>query len=218
MHIIQTVNFTLQQDKLLLTDLNWTVDECDWISIEGINNSGKTSLLDAIYGQHLLCTGQLYVLGYSMLPISKPDLQSLRRKIGYAKQKPNLLKNKTLRANLAMVLNAADRISDQGNDELILQILEALKLKEYLKKEIQELSMSQILLAGIAKALIHKPKLMLLDQILEGLDHSNLSRAIALIQEYRTTERITVISSCIHSSPRNCINYRLENKRLFPID
>jgi ABC-type lipoprotein export system ATPase subunit len=205
-HIIQTVNFNINQsEKTLISSLNWTVNECDWIEIEGQNNAGKTTLLDSIYGHHLQCSGQLYVLDFSLNPISREDLLAMRRKIGYAKQKSNLLKNKTLRANLAMVLNAADRVTELSIDEL-------------LRKEIQDLSMSEVQCAGIAKALVHRPKLVLLDQILENLDGKTRLKVINLIEELRDTERMTILSTTISSANSiipNSIPYKLENGHLF---
>jgi ABC-type lipoprotein export system ATPase subunit len=166
----------------------------------------------------LQCSGQLYVLDFSLNPISREDLLAMRRKIGYAKQKSNLLKNKTLRANLAMVLNAADRVTELSIDEMILDILERLDLKELLRKEIQDLSMSEVQCAGIAKALVHRPKLVLLDQILENLDGKTRLKVINLIEELRDTERMTILSTTISSANSiipNSIPYKLENGHLF---
>lgn len=217
-HIIQAINFHLSNSETpLISNLNWTVGELEWIEITGSNNAGKTTLLEAIYGHILQSTGQLFVLGFSMTPVAKDDLSSLRRKIGYSKQETNLLKNKTLRANLAMALNAADRILDQNVDEIIIGLANRFTLKEVLFKEIKQLSFSQLHLASIARALIHKPKLLMIDQSFDYLDGSNRSKVIELIQEYRETERMAVISTSTYgwnSAIVNCKAMRLADGKL----
>ncbi len=217
-HIIQAINFNLVQDgSNLLSNLTWTADESDWIEIKGLNNSGKTSFLNTLYGHTSNCSGQLFVMNYSMLPVAKNDLASIRRKIGYAKQTPGLLMNKTLRANLAMALNAADRITDQNFEEIIENLLGRLGLKDFLRKEIAQLSNSRQQLASIARALIHKPKLILLDQSLDYLDYDSRDKIIELIQEYRTTERATILSSTMGTNPSTILNskvYKLEDGSL----
>lgn len=217
-HIIQTINFNGFHAALpLISNLNWIVDESDWIEIQGDNNSGKTSLMDAIYGHIQECSGQMFVLDYSMIPVTKEDLASLRRKMGYAKQVSNLLKNKTLRANLAMALNAADRIMDHNVEEIIVNLLSRFSLKDFLRKELNDLSFSQQQLASIARALIHRPKLLLLDQSLDLLDREFRFKVIDIIQEYRLSERMTILSTTILSGKSmipNCKNYKLAEGRL----
>jgi ABC-type lipoprotein export system ATPase subunit len=217
-HIIQAINFHLSNSESpFISNLNWTVDESEWIEIVGINNSGKTTLLDALYGHIQRSTGQLFVLGFSMTPVAKDDLSSLRRKIGYAKQETNLLRNKTLRANLAMALNAADRILDQNVDEIIMNLANSFSLKEVLLKEIKHLSFSQLHMAAIARALIHKPKLLIIDQSFDFLDSANRTKVIELIQEHRETERMAVISTSVygwHSAIVNCKAMRLADGKL----
>ena len=221
-HIIQTINFNLLPAEIpLITNLNWIADESDWIEIKGSNNSGKTSLLNAMYGHINQCSGQLFVLDYSMIPVAKDDLSTLRRKLGYAKQEFNLLKNKTVRANLAMVLNAADRIMDQNFEEIITNLLDRFSLKDLLRKEVKDLSFSQQQLSAIARAIIHKPKLLLLDQSFDYLDNTNRNKAIEIIQEYRSGERMTILSTSVFGWGKeisNCKIFKIEDGNLIASD
>lgn len=219
-HIIQTINFNIgNHDLPVIDNLNWTLGETDWAEIKGANNSGKTSLLNAFYGHEQGCKGQLFILDYSMIPLARTDLSSLRRKIGFAQQNNNLLKNKTLRANLAMALHAADRILDQQIDEIVYQLADRFSLKDMLKKEIKDFSYSQQILASIARALIHRPKLLLLDQSLDYLDEANRMKVIDILQEYRLTERMTIVSSSAfgwQAEISNVHSYVLESGFLYP--
>jgi ABC-type lipoprotein export system ATPase subunit len=217
-HIIQAINFNISNVQApKIGNLNWVVDEADWIEIQGDNNSGKTTLLNALYGYLAECTGQLFVLDYSMTPIGRDDLAALRRKMGYARQEIHLVKTKTLRANMAMALNAADRIIDTNYEGIIENILERFSLLGYIKKEIRELSASQQHLAAIARSLVHKPKLILLDQSFDCLDDIHFGMALDIIKDYRNSDRLTVISTCLRKRDMgvpDAKTYRLENGAL----
>ena len=221
-HIIQATNFGIAHSEWpLISNLNWVVDESEWIEIIGNNNSGKTSLLNAIYGHLCQCSGQLIVLDYSMIPVSKDDLASLRRKLGYAKQDSNLLKGKTLRANLAMALNASGRLASLSYDEIIIDLAEKFSLKDLLLREVKDLSFSQERLASLSRALIHRPKLLLIDQSFDLLDNESRFKAIEIIQNYRVSERMTILSTSVNSWSKeisNCKTFRLVNQSLDAMD
>jgi len=212
-HVIQTINLSISYpEKDLITGLNWVVDEQDWIEISGPNGAGKTSLLNTFYGMSLQLSGQLSVLDYSLNPISKEDLSAYRRKIGYARQNLQLIPEKTVRANLVMALHAADRVHDF--DAQIHWILNALGMASKIKNTLNMLSQGELHLIAIARALIHKPKLLLIDQSLDYLDDTSRNTVIQLIQIARETDRLTIISSALNGWAHeiaNCKSYKLEN-------
>ena len=220
-HIIQAINFGMSHSEWpLISNLNWVVDESEWIEIVGNNNSGKTSLLNAIYGHMSQCSGQLIVLDFSMLPVSKFDLAGLRRKLGYASQDSKLLKNKTLRANLAMALNASDRLGSQSYDGTITDLVEKFSLKDMLLREVKDLSYSQQHLASLSRALIHRPKLLLIDQSFDILDSETRIKVIDIIQNYRLSERMTILSTSVYSWSKeisNCKTFQLMNQSLLAV-
>lgn len=212
-HIVQAINFNASYpDKELISGLNWTVEEQDWIELTGPNGTGKTSLLNAFYGMPMSLNGQLSVLDFSLNPISKEDLSALRRKIGYARQNLQLISEKTVRANLVMALHAADRIQDF--DAQIQWILNALGIADKIKYTLNMLSQGEQHLIAIARALIHKPKLLLIDQSLDYLDDASRNTVIQLVQNARETDRLTIISSALNSwahEINNCKSYKLIN-------
>jgi ABC-type lipoprotein export system ATPase subunit len=217
-HIIQTINFNIyQQENPLIANLNWMVDESEFIEITGLNHTGKTTLLNAIYGHPGNSSGQLFVLDYSMMPVSKGDLATLRRKLGYAKQGSNLVENKTVRANLAMALNAADRITDLDSESQIEELLDRFSLKDCIRREVRELSYSQQHLTALARALVHRPKLLLMDQSLDLLDDKYRRQVLEIIQSYRVSERMTIISTSLYGWAKeitSCKSMKLVNGSL----
>lgn len=217
-HIIQAINLSVSHsEKELITGLNWTVDEQEWIEISGPNGAGKTSILNTFYGMPMKLSGQLNVLDFSLNPLSKEDLASLRRKIGYARQNLQLIPEKTVRANLVMALHAADRVQDFDFDGQIQWILEALGMMGKIKYTLSLLSQGEQHAIAIARALIHKPKLLLLDQSLDYLDDTARKTVIQLIQNARDSDRLTVLSSALRTWSQeitNCKSFKLENGML----
>ncbi|MBK6546653.1 MAG: ATP-binding cassette domain-containing protein [Saprospiraceae bacterium] len=214
-HVIQAINLNLgYNDEYIISSLNWTLQEGDWVEIQASNSAGKSTLLDSIYGNPMHCSGQLLVLDYSLIPLNKSDKLEIRRKIGYASQKNRLLLNKTLRANLLMALDASDKVFDQTQDELISNLLEKLELKHLVKTEIEHMSNSDQVLVSIARALINKPKLLLMDQSLDALDVTRRNMVIELIQQLRQTERMTILSTSLFGiAPEitTCKSLRMNN-------
>ena len=217
-HIIQAINLTISYpQKDLITGLNWTVDEQEWIEFSGPNGAGKTSLLNAFYGMPMKLSGQLNVLDFSLNPLSKDDLASLRRKIGYARQNLQLIPEKTVRANLVMALHAADRVQDFDFDGQVQWILDALGMSEKIKTPLAMLSQGEQHVVAIARALIHKPKLLLLDQSLDYLDDTSRKTVIQLIQNARESDRLTILSSALKTwsdEITNCKSIKIESGNL----
>lgn len=217
-HIIQAVNLSISHsEKELITGLNWTADEQEWIEISGPNGAGKTSILNTFYGIPMKLSGQLNVLDYFLNPLSREDLAALRRKIGYARQNLQLIPEKTVRANLVMALHAADRVQDFDFDGQILWILEELGMSAKFKVPLAMLSQGEQHVIAIARALIHKPKLLLLDQSLDYLDDTSRKLVIQLIQNARDSDRLTIISAALKTWSQeipNCKAIKLEKGML----
>ncbi len=198
-HIIQAINLSISYPEIeLLNSINLTLDEQEWLEILGPNGIGKTTILDAFYGMPLNLKGQLSVLDYALNPLNKEDLSALRRKIGYARQTIRLIQEKTVRANLVMALHAADRVQDFDFDTQIQDLLNKMGLGDRIKHTVNKLSVTEQHMIALARALIHKPRLLIMDQTLDYLDQEKRNMSIELIKQYQETERLTVISSSFH--------------------
>lgn len=203
-------------DHPLIQNIQLQVNEGEWHHIMGHNNVGKSLILECFSGNYQNCRGQLKVLEYNMLPISSLDLAHVRKRMGYASQRVQLLENKTVRINLLMCLQAAERVFEQSNDFIINSLLEEFELSQLLKREVNTLSYSEKQIISLLRAIIHKPKLLLLDQCFDQLDQEISVRFIEKIENLLKTDRIGVVSTSWNEIEPgwNATKWKIQNSQM----
>lgn len=184
----------------LLQQLEWVVPEGAWHHLTGPPASGKSSLLQALVSLHDECEGQLEVLGYSLLPIARENALILRRKTGFVDQGGGLLLQKTVRVNLLISLQSSNRTWDQDDDDCVMEMLGKFGVEDLIKREVASLSATERWLVAVLRALIRKPRLLLLDNVLDYLGDVERNRLIVGISETVVREKTTVVSTGLSSS------------------
>lgn len=193
--LITARKFSISHGNLLVfKDLNFDIGEGEWIELIGPNSSGKSTLLNAFYGLSSDLSGQLNVLGFSLNPVQR-DFQSARRKMGFFSARIPLLEDRTVRANLAIALNAADRVKDLSGDQGISDLLLRLGLQDKISSLVSELSSSEKAVVMLARAMVHKPRLLLLDAAFDYLDDPRLRRVKAELENLVRRDGATLLST-----------------------
>ena len=117
-----------QQDRLVLDDVDFHVDEGEFVYIIGKVGSGKSSLLKTFY-----CELDLYekeiekaeVLGRDLIKLRRKDIPALRRELGIIFQDFQLLHDRTVWKNLCFVLKATGWKDKEKITQRIDEVLEA---------------------------------------------------------------------------------------------
>ncbi|NOT36001.1 MAG: ATP-binding cassette domain-containing protein [Saprospiraceae bacterium] len=207
--ILSIENFTLKKDgKLILKEMNLTGNSEDWIEIVGRNNSGKSLLLNSIYGFHYDINGRMKFMNHEF---DKLNVQEWRKKIGIYSNSVPLLKDKTLRANLSIALSIQNE-SLEG-DEYLQKILTQLGLNEKLLQAIESLSDSEKSLAMLVRALVTKSKLVLLDCPFRNLDKLTQRTCVEILKDYAKKN-----AACILICTDEAVDYAPENRKLFVLE
>lgn len=167
----------LNMEKPILKDISIEIEKGSIYGIIGKKGSGKSSLLDVIVKKK---------------PITKGKLILNTKNIGYASNKDIFL------------MDTINKELGNFNKSLKLKVLNMVGLnKYYLNLNPNDLSLSEKRLISLAKALIIKSNILLLDDITCGLDELNKKKLIRLLKELNKKYNITIL---VASNDVNFIN------------
>ncbi len=184
--------FVRLSGKNVLKEINFSVREGELMGVIGPNGAGKTTLLRVILGLIPISQGRLEVLGRLY-----PQLKKVRPMIGYMPQRSSYEKNIPLSvANVVStgLLTPATMLHRLTKGSLrVKEALQAVGMERFAKRYFQELSGGEQQRILLARSLVRKPKLLLLDEPNAGLDFPAQQKFTALLQELRERDKLTII-------------------------
>jgi urea transport system ATP-binding protein len=180
--VLKTEGLTLHYGgSQILNGIDMVARRGEITCVMGTNGVGKTSLLKALSGTHAYSAGT-YVLNGA--PVGRSTAQALARKgVGYVPQGRDVFPLLTVQENLETGFACLPRSEHRIPDE-IFELFPI--LKEFLHRRGGDLSGGQQQQLAIARALITRPKLLLLDEPTEGIQPNiiqQIGRVIALLRE-----------------------------------
>lgn len=158
-----------QDDKVVLSDVNFCVDCNDLIYIIGKVGCGKSSLLKSLYGELPIEKGEASILDFDLCKLKNKQIPLLRKQLGIVFQDFQLLHDKTVQQNLDFVLKAT-KWKKADRAKRIEEVLNQVGLYDKLKKYPHELSGGEQQRICIARALLNNPKIILADEPIGNLD------------------------------------------------
>jgi ABC-type multidrug transport system ATPase subunit len=156
---------TKSTTKQALKGVSLSINKGEVLGLLGVNGAGKTTLSSIIATLHPATSGEIRYNGISIYD----QLTDYRKKIGFCPQRPNLSNDLTVRQNLAF----SGRYYGLDKDETetrVAQLVKRYSLEEYLDAKPDTLSGGYKQRVMIARALVHKPELVILDEPTVGLD------------------------------------------------
>ncbi len=162
------------------------------IAVIGPNGCGKTTLLRSIIGLEA-AVGSITIEGNKWLDSATGTHVPVRKRgIGYVAQTPKLFPHMSVYQNLKFAhMQALKRNGDQKLIEHDLnKIVEVFELSNLLNKKSQSLSGGEIARVALARSVIGKPRLLVLDELFTGIDNKRKSRLISYLHDYVTKHSI----------------------------
>jgi len=176
--------------KQVLFDVSFEVSKGEIVLIAGSNGSGKSTLLKAIYGMlPQWDKGQIFFDEEDIT--GKPTSALLKKGLLYIPQKNNLFEDLTVKENLEMAgLNIKKTLLKQRIENTLSTFT---TLMPYLNKTPMKLSGGERQLLTLAMAILHQPKMILVDEPFTGLSPQNISFVIENFKVLNGKNKITLL-------------------------
>lgn len=194
-----------QQDKVILNNVDFHVDEGELVYIIGKVGSGKSSLLKTFYCELDIFKDdaeEANVLGRDLLTLRRKDIPGLRREMGIIFQDFQLLHDRDVWRNLCFVLRATGWKDKAEINGRIDEVLAAVGMSDKLHSMPHELSGGEQQRISIARALLNKPKMIIADEPTGNLDPDTANNIVGLLKDI-TAQGTAVIMSTHNISMLN---------------
>jgi len=166
----------------ILFDISAVIQAGEIIILTEPSGSGKTTLLTLIGALRSTQQGSVRVLDQELNKAREKDLIKVRRQIGYIFKTHNLLDSLTIRQNVHMA-QQLNGVSYRDSKDRVTAVLARVGLSEYQHKLPGQLSGGQKQRAGIARALVNRPSVILADEPTASLDKESGRDVVELIQD-----------------------------------
>jgi len=174
-------------------EASFTVSKEDFVVLLGPSGSGKSTVLSIIAGLDRPSQGRVVVAGVDISQASWGELNLMRRRlIGYAPQADIAIMKTNVEFNIALPLFLRGYKKDAALGEA-RRVAEKLGLGHTVKRFPSTLSGGEFRRLAVARALVVRPTLLLLDEPTSSLDEDTAVRVWSVIDEYHKENRSTVI-------------------------
>lgn len=197
----KNVNFSYhdKSDEYILKDINFKINSGEIVGIFGKTSSGKTSIVNLIPRFYEVNEGEVLISGKN---VKEYTIENLHQGIGFVFQKTNLFRG--------TILDNVKMFNDNINDDLVKEACEIAdadifinekknKYKEEILEEGMNLSGGQRQRIAIARAIVKKPKILILDDSLSAVDSRTAIRIKKNLKERLKNTTIIIISDRLAS-------------------
>lgn len=205
---LQGINKTYYNGAPLhvLKGIDLQIDKGEFVSIMGASGSGKSTLLNILGILDNYDSGEYYLNDVLIKDLSETRAAEYRnRMIGFIFQSFNLISFKNAMENVALPL-FYQGVGRKKRNELAMEYLDKLGLKEWAHHMPNELSGGQKQRVAIARALISKPQIILADEPTGALDSKTSVEVMNILKELHDREGLTIVLVTHESGVANQTN------------
>ena len=162
--------------KTAADHVSFDIQEGEIFGFLGPNGAGKTTVIKSIMGFIFPDEGEVYINGYN----TKKEYEKAMASVGGIVENPEMYVNLSARKNIEMYARLHGNIPKERIDEVISEVGLSARSKDPIKK--YSLGMKQRI--GLAQAMVHKPKLLILDEPTNGLDPTGIHQLRDVLKKY----------------------------------
>ena len=193
-------NICQAEGENVLENVDFCVNEGDFIYLIGRVGSGKSSLLKTIYCELDIDEAEkAEVIGNNLLEIRRKEIPALRKQMGIVFQDFQLLTDRNVYKNLRFVLRSTGWKDKQEIDERIREVLQDVKMEDKADKMPHELSGGEQQRVCIARAILNHPKMIIADEPTGNLDPETADNILQLLREI--AQKGTAVIMTTHNMP-----------------
>ncbi|HLN99271.1 MAG TPA: ABC transporter ATP-binding protein [Pyrinomonadaceae bacterium] len=176
-----------------LDDVSLTLDEGEFVSIQGTSGSGKSTLLNMVGGLDHPTSGDVFFNAKPLAPLSKKEMARYRRySVGMIFQNFNLIPTMSAEENVGLAL-AFGGIRGTQRHRRAAELLDRVGLSDRLTHRPSELSGGEQQRVAIARALANNPKVLLADEPTGNVDSTRAHELLALLREMVNNDSLTIL-------------------------
>jgi len=190
----ENVTKVFSDDITVLDNINIAFQPGEFISIVGSSGAGKSTFLKLIYAEEVPTEGSVYFRGRPIHDINRKHLPFFRRGIGTVFQDYKLLPQKTVFENVAYALEVDGRSTADINEE-VPEILSIVGLSDKMHKLPKQLSGGEQQRVSLARALIHRPSVIIADEPTGNLDPISAEEIIRLLLEINSFGKTVLLAT-----------------------
>ena len=165
-----------------LKGISLRIEDGEFVFLVGPSGSGKSTIIKLLTGEIVPTSGQIAVNGFSLTNIAERQIPLLRRSVGVIFQDFRLIEKKTVYENLSFAMRAVGS-SPREIKKRIPYVLELVGLEEKTDRYPNELSGGEQQMLAVGRALMSRPKLMMLDEPSLGLAPLVVQDIFSIIRE-----------------------------------
>src|SRR5690625_230371 len=173
--------------KEVINDLSFSINEGEVFGLIGPNGAGKTTAIRMMVGLMRVSSGDIRIFGKSI----QTNFKEAIHKVGAIVENPEIYPFLTGWQNLKHYARMIPGIRDERIDEVI----QLVGLQKPIHQKVSRYSLGMRQRLGIAQALLHRPKVLILDEPTNGLDPAGIREIRQYIRRLATEEGVAVIIS-----------------------
>ena len=173
--------------KQILKNVSLQIEEGDILGFIGPNGAGKTTTIKLILGLQGITSGKVTINGYDI----EKEFTKAIEKVGAIVENPDMYMYLTGYENLKLVANMYKGITQSKIDEIVKLV----KLENRINDKVSKYSLGMRQRLGIAQAILHSPKLLILDEPTNGLDPEGIKEMRELLISLAKNEKMAILIS-----------------------